>query len=137
MYSAWNGMKQRCSNPNNIAYERYGGRGIAVCDRWLSFENFLTDMGERPVGMTLERIDNDKGYSPDNCRWATRREQALNTRRNFGIVDGDVVNLAQLALQHGLTYAAVRSRVGKGLPLNQVISPSRLPRGDALKGRPR
>ncbi len=75
-------MLQRCYNLNATNYPRYGGRGVTVCDRWReSYSNFREDMGERPEGLSLERKDNDKGYSPDNCRWATAKEQARNTRR--------------------------------------------------------
>lgn len=81
-YNTWHSMLQRCNNPKNPSYENYGGRGIAVCDAWKKFINFYKDMGERPDGMTLDRIDNDLGYYPENCRWATRSQQMLNTRRS-------------------------------------------------------
>jgi len=80
VYKSWAGMLQRCENKNNVAYQRYGGRGIAVCERWHVFEEFYKDMGDCPKGLSLERIENSKGYFPKNCCWATPKEQANNTR---------------------------------------------------------
>lgn len=80
-YSIWKGMKRRCLSPSRPRFKDYGRRGITVCDRWRnSYDNFLTDMGEAPINYTLERIDNEKGYSPDNCKWASYLEQSHNQR---------------------------------------------------------
>lgn len=86
-YTSWHGMIERCRNKNRADYRRYGGRGITVCERWMDFNNFIEDMGQRPDGATLDRIDNDWGYAPENCRWASRKVQSLNSTSSV-VVDG-------------------------------------------------
>lgn len=79
-YNSWAGMIQRCTNPSNPAWKNYGGRGINVCSRWLVFENFLEDMGDRPSGMSIDRTDNNGNYCRENCKWATAKDQSKNRR---------------------------------------------------------
>src|SRR4051794_25067776 len=84
-YNAWRSMRQRCNNPRRTYYSNYGGRGIKVCEAWDSYEQFIADMGPHPgPGWTLDRKDGDKDYTPDNCRWATRKTQARNRRCSIG-----------------------------------------------------
>lgn len=96
-YKSWAAMKGRCADRNNIEFERYGGRGISVCDRWLrSFSNFFEDMGERPVGTSIDRIDPNGNYDPDNCRWASAKKQARNRRYNVLLtIDGETKTVAE------------------------------------------
>lgn len=85
-YNSWTRMMQRCTNPQNNRWYLYGGRGITVCKRWLKFENFLADMGERPLGKSIDRINTDGNYEPANCKWSTPKEQANNRRRSDSVI---------------------------------------------------
>lgn len=129
-YSIWASMKDRCNNPNNPNYHRYGGRGVAVCDRWQEFENFYADMGDAPEGMSLDRADNDLGYSPDNCRWATPVEQQNNMRSNtFVTYEGKTQTLAQWSRELGIPYSRLVYRHKNGWLPPELFS------GDNLKGK--
>lgn len=114
-YAVWRNMHERCGNPNNTQYADYGGRGIGVCTRWHSFENFLADMGERPEGMTLERMKNSRGYSKSNCVWATRMQQAKNKRNNRWLTaGGETLHLAEWGRRLGISASSVAGRVCRG-----------------------
>lgn len=127
LYSAWQAMLRRCDNKNHPSYHRYGGRGINVCERWLSFHNFIADMGPRPNGCTIDRIDNDKGYSPENCRWATRKEQQRNQSTTRKItIDGILYIAADLAEISGMKADAIVERANRGLSYADVVSQSKL-----------
>jgi len=110
-------MKQRVTNPHHTLFHRYGGRGVTICSRWLdNFANFISDMGDRPKGFTLERINNDGNYTPENCKWASRLEQANNTKNTRLITHNDVT-LSQAAWSRklGVSAATVCVRLKKGL----------------------
>ena len=93
IYAMWQGMIDRCTNPNNKRYDRYGARGITVCDAWKDFAQFYADMGDCPKDKSLDRIDNDKGYDKNNCRWATCKEQAANTSRSRRVTIGGITDI--------------------------------------------
>jgi len=114
-YTVWVGMNQRCHNSNHTAYKNYGGRGIKVCEKWMKFEGFLQDMGEKPEGLTLDRIDNNKGYCKENCRWATRKEQGQNTRKNILITINNVTKcLMEWCEIYQKPYHKVWERIYRG-----------------------
>lgn len=112
-YVVWEGMKSRCYYTGDVSYKNYGGRGISVCDSWKnSFENFYRDMGERPDGMSLDRIDNSKGYYPDNCRWSSRTTQGRNKRNNIVIsINGQRKVLSELSKDTGIKYGTLYKRI--------------------------
>jgi len=111
-YHSWSSMKGRCNNPNNPAFVNYGGRGITVCKEWNSFETFLADMGPCPIGYSIERINNNLGYNPQNCIWATPKTQNLNKRSNF-IIEYKNKNypLVTLCKKLNLNYKTVFARL--------------------------
>ena len=123
-YGIWKRMRQRCSDPNVREYARYGGRGIAVCPEWDSFERFLSDMGRRPTALhTLDRTDNDGPYSPENCRWSTRLAQARNLSSNHTLTfNGETLSMAEWAIRIGIPYSTLRSRLRYGWTAEQALA---------------
>ena len=120
-YRAWSNMRSRCLNPTDKAYNYYGKRGIRVCDRWIdSFDNFLEDMGrKRTQRHSLDRLDGDGPYSPENCRWATWKQQARNRRNNRQC--GSFRTLIEACEHHGIPYKTVKSRIQKGWRIDDAI----------------
>lgn len=123
-YQSWQHMLGRCANPSNDSHYYYGARGIRVCRRWLKFENFLADMGERPHQKTLDRYPNNNGnYEPKNCRWATRSQQQNNRRSNRLICAfGRTRTLAQWARETGIHFATLDSRLRRGTDPETALS---------------
>lgn len=123
LYQIWAGMVSRCGDATNRQYSAYGGRGIAVCARWHSVENFIADMSPRPAGKSLDRIDNDGPYSPENCRWATPTQQQRNSRRNINVcIGGKTQCLKDWCAELGMNYRTVmwRTRHG-GWPVEKAL----------------
>ena len=140
-YTTWCRMRHRCNNQRCEQYPRYGGRGIKVCDRWESYEQFVLDMGVKPEGKTLDRIDNDGDYTPENCRWATSKEQAMNRplppHTKFYTVGGVTKTLREWAAQQGKTPRQLRQRareIGKTIQWC-IENPPRKPRPKKLPVR--
>lgn len=124
-YRAWSDMRQRVNNPRNKFFKDYGGRGIRVCDRWqTSFASFLTDMGPKPDGFSIERNDNDGHYEPGNCRWASPSEQAKNRRSSvFYEVHGLRMTMTDWARHLRVNLGVLRNRLRHGWPIEKVFSP--------------
>jgi hypothetical protein len=121
-YKSWARMMTRCGNPNVGDFRHYGGRGITVDPAWHSFEVFLADMGERPPEMTIDRIDGTKPYEPGNCRWATRRDQAINRRSTVWLdYRGERLTMTELAMRVGIHYDTLRTRLKNGWPIEQAL----------------
>jgi hypothetical protein len=127
-YRSWTSMRDRCNNNCCKEYSDYGGRGISVCSRWSDFVNFLEDMGPRPsVKYSINRIDNNGNYEPNNCHWATRAEQSRNHRRNRVLtIDGVSMVLADWAKKIGVHQETIRGRLRRGLTPEEAISTKRI-----------
>lgn len=139
-YRAWSGMRSRCYNNTVKQYQHYGARGVTVCERWRhDFQAFLSDMGKRPsANHSLDRIDVDGHYEPDNCRWATRIQQANNTRRTVYLtVNGETLPLSEWARRTGISHVNLQKRVQKMTPERAVTLPVRPTNSDyCLHGHP-
>lgn len=133
LYTIWLNMRTRCNNPKCEYYNRYGGRGIKVCKEWDTYENFeewANDNGYSSV-LTLDRIDNNKGYSPNNCRWVTRKEQANNRKSSvFVTFKGESHTLAEWADIAGINYKRMMNRVYRGYPFELCLYKGKLRRGE-------
>jgi hypothetical protein len=124
MKALWKSMIQRCHNPNNPSYPNYGGRGVKVCARWRrSYAAFEADVGPRPVGSTLDRIDGTKGYKQDNVRWASKREQAIN-RSTTRIITwrGRSMSILDWARETGINDATIGRRLNRGWLLERALT---------------
>jgi hypothetical protein len=126
-YSVWESMKKRCLNPKSSNFDRYGAKGVTICEDWMDFRNFLEDMGERPTGMTLDRIDNSKGYYKENCRWADLITQSNNrsNNRRFEYL-GKTMTIAEWAKEFGLSHKIVHQRIYRdGMNIEQALTKKR------------
>lgn len=131
-YTNWTNMKRRCLSPSHVKFPDYGGRGITLCDEWKNFDSFINDMGPAPTNKhTIDRINNDLGYTKENCRWASPKEQANNKRNNKLITAfGKTQTQAQWSRETGVSQQNIYSRLKRGFPPESAVSPR-------LRGQPR
>jgi hypothetical protein len=121
-YQSWCTMKARCNNPTDRAYKHYGARGITICEKWSDFNNFLADMGVKPEGYTIERLDVNKGYYKENCTWIPKVERAANKQNTLWIeYNGESVCLADLCRERGLRYGTIYARLSRGMEVAKAI----------------
>jgi hypothetical protein len=119
----WASMIQRCTNPKNKFFHCYGGKGIKVCQRWLRFENFLSDMGPRPKGRQIDRKNNRRGYFKSNCRWVTKNQQARNRSNNHNVTfRGETMSIAAWAEKLGVRARALQWRLSFGWPIEEALT---------------
>ncbi len=122
-YRKWNSMIQRCNNPSQDSYKLYNKKKIKVCKRWLNFFNFYADMGECPKGLTLDRINNNKGYTPDNCRWTTPQQQANNrTTNRFLKFNNKRQTCAEWSRETGLSTKTIHYRLKSGWSIKDTLT---------------
>jgi hypothetical protein len=130
-YATWAAMRQRCNDPGHRYYHCYGGRGIRVCQKWNSFAAFLRDMGPRPKGYTLDRIDNDGNYTPGNCRWVTRKQNNRNRNNNRRITfAGRTETITAWEEITGIKYNTIAWRLARGWPVKKALTKAALKRHD-------
>lgn len=123
-YHSWAGLRDRCENPNNKDYPRYGGRGIKVCKRWLKFENFLDDLGDRPSPKhSIDRVDSNGNYCKENCRWATTKEQGNNRRNNVLLFyQGETKTVTEWSETVGIKMTTIHARLRRGWSVERALS---------------
>lgn len=129
-YRIWLSMRSRCSNPNSTAYSNYGGRGIRVCERWKKFHHFVEDMGLRPDGCDIDRIDNNGHYEPGNCRWVSREINLNNRRNNHNLTwQGQTLSIAAWSRKLGMNERTLTNRIRRGWSIEQAMTAPRHARG--------
>lgn len=132
-YKTWTGIKTRCLNKKSPAYKTYGAVGITMCKRWLKFENFYKDMGEKPTNMTIDRIDNSKGYCKKNCRWATMQTQQNNRTNNKNYtINGVTKTMAEWVREYGRNKNTVKARLRNGWTIEKALEVPNQPRATGV-----